>query len=92
MPRQKRADEAGSIYNALNRGNQRQTIFHKDGDYEAFLRPTEDGGMGRLLRTCVERGRPYGGDAWVQKLAQHAGLDYTLRASGRTPRASPAHK
>ena len=38
MPRQKRADEAGGIYHALNRGNQRQTIFHKEGDYEAFLR------------------------------------------------------
>ena len=38
MPRQKRADEAGGIYHALNRGNQRQTIFHKEGDYEGFLR------------------------------------------------------
>ena len=37
MPRQKRADEAGAIYHALNRGNKRQTIFHKDGDYQAFL-------------------------------------------------------
>lgn len=78
MPRQKRADEAGVIYHALNRGNARQTIFHKDEDYEAFvrvlaeglekypvelfsftlmpnhwhlvLRPREDGQMGRLLR------------------------------------------
>jgi len=78
VPRQKRADEAGAIYHALNRGNRRQAIFHKAGDYEAFLRllsqglekypvelfsfvlmpnhwhmilrPTEDGGMGRLLR------------------------------------------
>jgi len=36
MPRPKRADEAGSIYQALHRGNGRQTIFHQDGDYEAF--------------------------------------------------------
>ena len=78
MPRQKRADEGGVIYHALNRGNARQQIFHKDADYEAFirvlaegldkypvelfsftlmpnhwhlvLRPQRDGQMGRLLR------------------------------------------
>ncbi|GAA5507259.1 hypothetical protein Rcae01_02714 [Novipirellula caenicola] len=37
MPRRNRADEAGSIYIALNRGNSRQTVFRKDEDYEAFL-------------------------------------------------------
>jgi putative transposase len=78
MPRQKRADEAGAIYHALNRGNARQAIFHKPEDYEAFLRvlgeglaryavdlfsftlmpnhwhlvlrPAADGEMGRMLR------------------------------------------
>jgi hypothetical protein len=43
MPRQKRADEAGGIYHALNRGNARQTIFHKDEDYQAFLRVLSEG-------------------------------------------------
>ena len=219
MPRQKRADEAGSIYHALNRGNGRQTIFHKGADYDAFLRvlgeglerypvelfsftlmpnhrhmvlrPAEDGGMGRMLRwvtathtqryhahyhtsgqghlyqgrfksfpvadddhflvvcryvernalraglvqraedwkygslwrwiqkpqpepkllsvwpiartpnwiervnqplteqelaaarTCVQRGRPFGPDAWVRKVAERTGLGYTLRSRGR---------
>lgn len=36
MPRPERADEAGGLYNALNRGNLRATIFHKDADYVAF--------------------------------------------------------
>lgn len=36
MPRPKRADEAGAIYHALNRGNARATIFQKDADFEAF--------------------------------------------------------
>jgi len=36
MGRPKRADEAGGIYHALNRGNARSTIFHKSEDYEAF--------------------------------------------------------
>ncbi|UUO09240.1 transposase [Blastopirellula sp. J2-11] len=43
MPRQKRADEGGSIYHALNRGNARQTLFHKEEDYEAFLRVLGEG-------------------------------------------------
>ena len=43
MPRQKRADEGGSIYHVLNRGNARKTIFHKDEDFEAFLRVLGEG-------------------------------------------------
>ena len=36
MPRPKRADEAGSIYHALNRGNGRRDIFRKPSDFDAF--------------------------------------------------------
>lgn len=36
MPRPPRADAAGQIYHALNRGNDRKTIFHKEADYQAF--------------------------------------------------------
>lgn len=43
MPRQKRVDEAGGVYHALNRGNGRQTIFRKPEDYQAFLRTLSDG-------------------------------------------------
>ncbi len=43
MPRQKRIDEAGTIYHALNRGNSRQTIFHKHEDYDAFVRVLAEG-------------------------------------------------
>lgn len=78
MPRQKRVDEAGIVYHAINRGNARQKIFLKHEDYEAFMRvlseglerypvelfsftlmpnhwhlvvrPKEDGQMGRFLR------------------------------------------
>ncbi len=38
MPRPRRADQAGELYHALNRGNLRATIFHKEEDYEAFER------------------------------------------------------
>ena len=38
MGRPPRADEANGIYPMLNRGNRRETIFHKPGDFEAFER------------------------------------------------------
>ncbi len=36
MPRPSRADEAGAIDHALNRGDTRHAIFQKVGDDEAF--------------------------------------------------------
>jgi putative transposase len=38
MGRPLRTTPAGFVYHVLNRANARQTIFQKDGDYEAFLR------------------------------------------------------
>jgi putative transposase len=43
MPRPPRADEAGGLYHALNRGNSRTEIFHKAGDFEAFERILGEG-------------------------------------------------
>jgi putative transposase len=43
MPRTKRADEAGAICHALNRGNARQVIFRKEADYDAFERILAEG-------------------------------------------------
>ena len=41
--RPRRADEAGGIHHALNRGNARSAIFHKPEDYEAFERILAEG-------------------------------------------------
>ena len=43
MARTKRADEAGGIYHALNRGNARATIFRKPEDFDAFERILAEG-------------------------------------------------
>lgn len=43
MPRPPRADEAGGLYHAFNRGNPRATIFQKEGDYLAFERFLAEG-------------------------------------------------
>ena len=37
MPRKRRVSPDNSIHHVLNRGNRRQTIFHKHGDYAAFM-------------------------------------------------------
>jgi putative transposase len=38
MPRTARAAEGGVVYHVLNRGNNRERIFHKDGDFAAFIK------------------------------------------------------
>lgn len=38
MPRIRRIFPPGAAHHVINRGNNRRTIFHKDGDYKAFLR------------------------------------------------------
>ena len=43
MGRSPRADEAGGIYHALNRGNARHDVFFKDADFEAFERIIAEG-------------------------------------------------
>jgi putative transposase len=40
------------------------------------------------VRCCVERGRPYGSDRWVARMAKQMGLESTLRPRGR-PRIHP---
>jgi putative transposase len=40
------------------------------------------------LRQCVNRGRPYGGEGWVKKIAVKLGLESALRLRGR-PRKQP---
>ena len=43
MPRAPRADEAGGLYHALNRGNLRADVFRKDADVAAFERILHEG-------------------------------------------------
>ena len=35
------------------------------------------------LRTCIQRGRPFGDEAWQMKMASQLGLMYTIRSKGR---------
>lgn len=42
MPRTARASVGGICYHVLNRGNGRAKVFHKDGDYAAFVQLLAD--------------------------------------------------
>lgn len=42
MPRPVRPIADGLIYHVINRGNNRQNVFHKPGDYQAFLQALAD--------------------------------------------------
>lgn len=44
MPRTARASVGGVWYHALNRGNRREAVFHKPGDYDAFVAAMRDAG------------------------------------------------
>ncbi len=56
MPRTARASVGNAIYHVLNRGNARNEVFHKDGDYGAFLKlltQANDRVNMRLLAFCL---------------------------------------
>ncbi len=56
MPRNPRASLGGYCYHVLNRGNGRRTVFHKDGDYAAFVKLLRQAGERipmRLLAYCL---------------------------------------
>ena len=42
------------------------------------------------IRTCIDRGRLFGDDTWIEQTAEEHGLWHTLRPGGR-PRKRPAH-
>lgn len=56
LPRTARAFQGGFCYHALNRGNGRRTVFHKDADYVGFLKLLREAGEGtpiRLVAFCL---------------------------------------
>ncbi len=42
MPRIERGLAANGIYHVINRGNARQEVFHKEKDYDAFIKIMEE--------------------------------------------------
>jgi putative transposase len=56
MPRTARASIGNVCYHVLNRGNARNEVFHKDGDFQAFLKAMGDAHQAipmRVLAYCI---------------------------------------
>ena len=56
MPRTARASAANLCYHVLNRGNHRASVFHKDGDFDAFVDLLAEAKLWnpmRILAYCV---------------------------------------
>ena len=41
------------------------------------------------IRRCVQRGQPYGRDAWIRRTMQRLGLESTMRPLGRPRKTAP---
>lgn len=46
----------------------------------------------KRLRTCVNRGRPFGSSVWIQQIARSLGLEFTIRSRGRPKKQKKATK
>ena len=97
MPRPSRADEAGSLYHALNRGNARAAIFCKEADYQAFERILAQGLERYNVHLLALQLMPNhwhfvlrpNRDGEMSRFLRWVGLELTLRARSRPPGSIP---
>ena len=52
-------------------------------DWLAWVNEPQTAAELEAVRTCVRRGRPYGGEAWSRAAAERLGLQSALRSRGR---------
>jgi putative transposase len=55
----------------------------RPADWLAWVNEPQTAAELAAVRTCVRRGRPYGGTAWSRAAAERLGLPSTLRRRGR---------
>jgi hypothetical protein len=77
VPRAARVSVGEICYLVINRGNARQQVFQKQGDYQAFVEL-----IGLACERIVNRGTPFGSADWVQRMAIDLGLEASLRPRG----------
>jgi putative transposase len=80
-----------SLWRALDGKSNQSPQMHswpvtRPSDWLAIVnQPAEPREM-HALRSCAQRGRPYGAESWVGTVAETLGLKCTLRPRGRPPR------
>jgi len=95
MPRIARGLAGDHIYRVINRGNNRgdgrQEVFHKNGDYAAFIDLVKGAKEMEFIREGVNRQSPYGQADWRDTISQELGLESTTRPKGR-PKKKVSHE
>jgi putative transposase len=81
----------GSLWRALHGKCDQPPQIHpwpvtRPSDWLAFVNQPAEPRETHALRCCAQRGRPYGGEGWVGKVAERLGLKCTLRPRGRPSR------
>src|SRR5437764_1367410 len=97
MPRKARASVGGLVYHVLNRSHSRRRLFYSEKDYAAFFTVLLEAAGNWLsllnedqsqrdeerVRISMERNRPLGDAAWVERTVKRLGLEHTVRWPGR---------
>ena len=66
----------------------RRDVLWRPGDWLEWVNRAQSDEELLALRRCVARGRPFGTERWVRRLASDWGLESTLRPRGR-PKKTP---
>ena len=85
MPRTPRADQAGGLYHALNRGNLRATISlsYPGPNWVQRVNHALSDKEWEAARLSIQRGRPLRDDGWVESITRCLNLESTTRPRGR---------
>ena len=96
MPRTARASGGGHCYHVINRGNVRAEVFHKDGDYDAFVHLLADAHERlpmRVLAYCLMSRSPRGAISspglFIDLQTPRASLALGVFCSFTSPAADP---
>lgn len=81
----------GSLWHRENASEQAQQLLNgwpleRQPDYVQWVNQPQTATELEALRTCVTRGRPFGDDTWLWRIAGRLGLESTLRGRGRPPK------
>jgi len=68
-------------------GNLSQWPMERPKDWADFVNASERESELADLRTSAQRGRPYGSEDWMIKIAKQLGLDSTMNPRGRPKRS-----
>jgi putative transposase len=83
----------GSLYRWLRGSAEDRRLLaswpsRRPGDWVGFVNTPQAEAELRALRRCVNRGNPFGSDAWCERTIRSLGLESTLRPRGR-PKKQP---